>query len=291
MALSLQPNSPGRTSGRPGILEQGYLKESKQPIYSAALVLPFLLVYEIGLVVLRSDLINGGQAILKQLGAPIVRNLGVSGSLVSIVIIAAAFVIWQIRCKGTWKIQPPVLAAMFVESFFFALLLFLVLRVFVHYAAEDPPSVPSRRHATNREAVSNDSAAGTPAPQLVPCARGSSAESGTELRDFVLYCGAGVYEELVFRVLLLGLLMLVLTQWMHMEHAYAAAWSVALGAIIFSAYHHIGTSGDKFELNVFLQRLIAGLYFSALYYNRSFGIAAASHAMYDILVGLNRLSP
>ncbi len=288
MALSLQPNSPGRTSGRPGILEQGYLKESKQPIYSAALVLPFLLVYEIGLIVLRSDLINGGQAILKQLGAPIVRSLGVSGSLVSIVIIAAAFVIWQIRCKGTWKIQPPVLAAMFVESFFFALLLFLVLRVFVHYVAEDPLSNPPRRHATSREAVSND------APQRrspVPCASRSSAESGTELRDFVLYCGAGVYEELVFRVLLLGLLMLVLTQWMHMEHAYAAAWSVALGAIIFSAYHHIGASGDKFELNVFLQRLIAGLYFSALYYNRSFGIAAASHAMYDILVGLNRLGP
>lgn len=290
MALSLQPNSPDRTSGRPGILEQGYLKESKQPIYSAALVLPFLLVYEIGLIVLRSDLINGGQAILKQLGAPIVRSLGVSGSLVSLVVIVVAFVIWQIRRNGTWKIQPPVLAAMFVESFFFALLLFLVLRVFVHYVADDP--APPRRHATSREAVSNDARRLTASERSpVPCASRSSAESGTELRDFVLYCGAGVYEELVFRVLLLGILMLVLTQWMHMEHAYAAAWSVALGAIIFSAYHHIGANGDKFELNVFLQRLIAGLYFSALYYNRSFGIAAASHAMYDILVGLNRLGP
>ncbi len=89
--------------------------------------------------------------------------------------------------------------------------------------------------------------------------------------------------------MLLGLLMLVLTRLLHMEHAYAAAWSVFIGAVIFSAFHHLGQSGDKFEVNVFLQRLIAGLYFSALFYTRSFGIAAASHAMYDILVGLNRI--
>jgi membrane protease YdiL (CAAX protease family) len=102
-----------------------------------------------------------------------------------------------------------------------------------------------------------------------------------------LYCGAGVFEEFVFRVLLLGLLLLVLTRLLHMEHAYAAAWSVFMGAFIFSAFHHIG--GERFELNIFLQRLFAGLYFSAIYYNRSFGVAAASHAMYDIVVGLNQL--
>jgi membrane protease YdiL (CAAX protease family) len=106
------------------------------------------------------------------------------------------------------------------------------------------------------------------------------------LRDFILYCGAGVYEELVFRVILLGLLMLVFTKLFHMEHAYAAVWSVVAGAIIFSAFHHIGNPGS-FALGVFLQRVFAGLYFSAIYFNRSFGVAAASHAMYDILVGLN----
>ena len=288
MALPSQSFSPLPKPLLPGMRESGYFQESRQPIYSAALVLPFLLAYEIGLIVLRSDLINGGQAILKQLGAPIVRSLGVSGSLVSIVFIAAAFVIWQVRSDGKWKIQPPVLIAMFMESFFFALLLFLVLRVFVHYVADDPS--PPRKHSMVHQSISNATPPALAAERMpVPCATRSSAESGTELRDFVLYCGAGVYEELVFRVMLLGLLMLVLTQMMHMEHAYAAAWSVAIGAIIFSAYHHIGASGDKFELNVFLQRLIAGLYFSALYYNRSFGIAAASHALYDILVGLNRL--
>ncbi len=102
----------------------------------------------------------------------------------------------------------------------------------------------------------------------------------------MLYCGAGVYEELVFRVFLLGLLMLILTKLFQMEHAYAAAWSVVLGAILFSAFHHIG--GQPFGVSVFMQRVFAGLYFACIYYNRSFGVAAASHALYDILIGLSQ---
>jgi membrane protease YdiL (CAAX protease family) len=114
----------------------------------------------------------------------------------------------------------------------------------------------------------------------------ASARPGT--RDFILYCGAGVYEELVFRVFLLGLLMLVFTKLFHMEHAYAAVWAVVLGAVIFSAFHHVGGDGFRsFALGVFLQRVFAGLYFAAIYFNRSFGVAAASHSMYDILVGMN----
>ena len=290
MALSTQPLPATRLPAPLVAAKHGYWRESQQPIYSALIVLPFLAVYEIGLVALHSDVINGGQAIIKQLGAPVVRTLGVSGSLISLVFIVAAFLVWQIRRKGTWKVQTPILVAMFVESLFFAVLLFLILRLFVHYVADDPRPVPTKRHTEMRLNDPQQPAA-THEALPVPCAVRTSAESGTELRDFVLYCGAGVYEELVFRVMLLGLLVLVLTRLMHMEHAYAAAWSVALGAIIFSAYHHIGENGDRFELNVFLQRMLCGLYFSALFYNRSFGVAAASHAMYDILVGLNRMSP
>ena len=261
-----------------------YFKESLQPIYSAWLVLPFLVVYELGLMIMRRDVINGGDAIVMRLGEPVVKWLGVSGGLISVVFIVIAFVVWQLKRKGKWQVHPPVLAGMFLESLGFAVLLFLILGFFVHYISDETPRTQPRRRAAAAELAPH--AASGPAG-LVPCARKSEA-SIPELRDFVLYCGAGVYEELVFRVLLLGLLMLVFTRLLHMEHAYAAAWSVGLGAIIFAAFHHAGSGGEVFRMNVFLQRLFAGLYFSAVYYNRSFGIAAASHATYDILVGLNQ---
>ncbi len=292
MALPCQ-TVPAKRLPPPAVaVKRGYFTESQQPIYTALVVLPFLAVYEIGLVVLRSDIINAGQAILKQLGAPFVRTMGLSGSLVSLLFIVVAFLIWQFQRKGTWKVQSPVLAMMFVESLFFAVVLFMILRLFVHYVADEPQRMsPTRRHASVPSVKEAVGAPRVASGNVVPSVVRSNADSGPEVLHFVLYCGAGVYEELVFRFMLLGILMLVLTRLMHMEHAYAAAWSVAIGAILFSAYHHFGQLGDKYEFNVFLQRLLCGLYFSALYYNRSFGVAAASHAMYDILIGLNRLNP
>lgn len=260
-------NSPTLDVPKP---EHGYFTETLQPIYSALLVFPFLLIYELGLFIFRSDVINGGDAMLMKFGAYFFKHIGLEGSLISVAVLVIAFIAWQIRRHGSWKFQPPLLAGMFFESLFFAVCLFMMLQFFVTH-------FEPARHALNTVTSSGP----------VQCAVSNRAAPTPELRDFVLYCGAGVFEELVFRVCLLGMLMLVCTRLLHMEHAYAAAWSVLLGAAIFSAFHHIG--GEKFVLNVFIQRVLAGLYFSALYFNRGFGIAAATHALYDILVGLNQL--
>ena len=56
------------------------------------------------------------------------------------------------------------------------------------------------------------------------------------------------------------------------------------GAAVFSAFHYVGPYGDRLELYSFVFRLIAGLFFSALYVLRGFGITAWTHALYDVLV-------
>lgn len=275
----------------------GYFTESLRPVYSAWLVLPFLLIYEIGLLLFRSDVINGGDAIVINLGAPLFHRIGVEGGLISMACLLIGFMVWQIQRGGSWKVKAPVLAMMWFESLFYAVTLFLLLGFFVQHLSFGPPE--GARHRAELGAGDSselraveiirqraDSRARLPVVSPPLCAA-SIALGKPSARDFVLYCGAGVFEELVFRVLLLGLLLLVLTRLLHMEHAYAAAWAVLLGAVIFSAFHHIG--GERFQLNVFMQRLLAGLYFSALFFNRGFGVAAASHALYDILVGLNQL--
>ncbi len=198
-----------------------------------------------GVAVMRSEVINGGEAIVLKLGSPIVKYLGVSGSLVSIIFIVAAFIFWQVRTNGKWRIQPPVLVTMFFESLFFAIVLFIILGMFAHYVAEDPRTPPRRRASVRDEIPRAAPAMDTRGP--VACAKPVRRRNRSARLHPVLR-GRGVYEELVFRVLLLGLLMLVLTRLLHMEHAYAAAWSVALGAFIFSAFHHLGENGDKFEV-------------------------------------------
>lgn len=263
---------------------RGYLRETAQPVYTAMLVLPFLVVYELGLIFLKSNVINGGDAILLNLGGPIMSLLGMHGSLVSLLVLACYFIVLQLRKSGSLSIRPAILGVLFLECMLYGLLLFTLLGLLVKHLPG--ASIESQRPQTMASAAA--AASGEKQPRAsgeAPLAAAASRSSyNPGLRDFVLYCGAGIYEELVFRVLLLGLLMLVFTKLFHMEHAYAAVWSTLFGAVIFSAFHHIG--GERFALNPFSQRVFAGVFFSALYFTRSFGVAAASHAFYDIFVGL-----
>jgi hypothetical protein len=60
------------------------------------------------------------------------------------------------------------------------------------------------------------------------------------------------------------------------------------GALIFSAFHYVGAYADPFSLQSFVFRALAGLFFSALFLLRGFGITAWTHALYDVMVLLFR---
>jgi len=100
------------------------------------------------------------------------------------------------------------------------------------------------------------------------------------------YLGAGIYEELLFRLILLSLL-----AW-SFRHAGAAPRvgmivAVILSSLLFAAAHHVGPYGEWPILwSRFAFRTLAGVFFSVVYVYRGFGIAAGSHAAYDILAGV-----
>jgi len=100
----------------------------------------------------------------------------------------------------------------------------------------------------------------------------------------MLSLGAGLYEELLFRVLLVSGLLLLARRVLRWRPALANTFAVVTGALIFSAFHYVGAYGDPFRLDSFVFRAIAGVAFSALYVFRGFGITAWTHAIYDILV-------
>jgi membrane protease YdiL (CAAX protease family) len=101
----------------------------------------------------------------------------------------------------------------------------------------------------------------------------------------VISLGAGIYEELLFRVLLVsGLLAIGLRlKW---RRPVAIGVAVVLSALIFSAFHYVGPYGDPLTLGSFTFRAIAGLLLSGLYVARGFGITAWTHALYDVGLAL-----
>lgn len=99
----------------------------------------------------------------------------------------------------------------------------------------------------------------------------------------VISLGAGVHEELVFR---LGLMAggTALLAWSGVRHGIAMFLALLGSALVFSLAHHIGPHGDPFQAGVFVYRALAGLIFGLIFYFRSLAHAVYTHFLYDLYV-------
>ncbi len=104
----------------------------------------------------------------------------------------------------------------------------------------------------------------------------------SNLQKIALSLGAGLYEELFFRVILVSGLLYVFKFFIQKNTAFLL--SVIIAALMFSAVHYIGPLGDNFTAASFLFRFLFGVALNVLYLWRGFGIAAWTHAFYDVLV-------
>jgi hypothetical protein len=104
--------------------------------------------------------------------------------------------------------------------------------------------------------------------------------------QLMISLGAGIYEELLFRVILVSALAWLARRVFRWNVTSSAAFAVLVGALIFSAFHYIGPYGDRLELGSFTFRAVAGVLFSGLYLLRGFGITAWTHALYDVFLAV-----
>jgi membrane protease YdiL (CAAX protease family) len=91
---------------------------------------------------------------------------------------------------------------------------------------------------------------------------------------------AGLYEELLFRLVLITGLHALFVDLMGLKRVPANIAVVLIAALGFALYHN--------QLEGFLFFLLSGVYFGALFLWRGFGIVVVVHALYDLvaLVGI-----
>jgi hypothetical protein len=106
---------------------------------------------------------------------------------------------------------------------------------------------------------------------------------GLNLGEAINALGAGVHEELVFRLLLCGGLIAALSRTQLSRKAIVVI-ALILSSIAFSAAHHLGPYGEPFTQHAFAFRCLAGLVFGLVFYFRSLAHAVYAHAFYDLLV-------
>jgi hypothetical protein len=240
-----------------------YWRVARAPRYSLTFALPLLVAYEVLAFSLSgaevSGVRNGADVLLKSLFLALGGRDGliVFGALL---VGGGAWLVW--RDYRRWRsLDPRVFGLMAAESVAYAFAFGMVT------ASLTGILLPGLSAVGRAPRLSLGSAGGWSVP--------------TQL---MISLGAGIYEELLFRVILVSGLAWMARRVFGWNTAASGVFAVGVGALIFSAFHYIGPYGDRLQLVSFSFRAVAGVLFSGLYLLRGFGITAWTHALYDVFL-------
>lgn len=99
--------------------------------------------------------------------------------------------------------------------------------------------------------------------------------------DMIISLGAGIYEELVFRLIAIAVIHMIIVDILGASHRSGAVVAIIGSAVIFAMYHF--TDENPFHKGRFAFYTLSGMYLALIYDVRGFGIAAATHAIYDVV--------
>lgn len=235
---------------------QSYWDASRSPRYSLLFALPLLVFYE-ALAVARpvrvggGEIRNGADVILREASYAL---LGVWGPTVLLAVVMLVCVLLVRRdMKRGGGLRLSTFGLMFAEAAVLSVAFGLVV----------------------------GSATAELLGHIRPLLMGPIQNMDLPTR-LMLSLGAGLYEELLFRVLLVGGLAMGGRVVLGLSRFTSGAIATVIGALAFSAFHYVGAYGEPWQLQSFVFRAISGVVFSVLYLTRGFGITAWTHALYDI---------
>lgn len=257
-------------------IPNSYPERTSRPICALLFLVGFMLAFVVGTILIQPS------ALKQSLAEPQIRvvaflwvqnimeflgfspRLALIGTPLVVVVILLAL---QVTSKTPWRVK-------FEDMFLMAgeCLLLTVPLIVLSLLLNREPAVP------NMSALAGQ---GDPVQNML-------------LVDIVTGIGAGIYEELMFRLVLICLLMLLFQDVFGMKKKPAVILSVVISALLFSIHHHIFYAngqfhqGDIFTVGKFIFRSVAGVYFAVLYAVRGFGITAGTHAFYNILAAVLR---
>jgi hypothetical protein len=223
---------------------ENYWVQSRRPVVSLVFILPFMVIYEMGVVL--GGVKNGADAWIRQF----FDLLGFSQHLVLPLFTICLLLAWHYLTHEPWRFSLGVLSPMAAEC----LLLAICLQVGLVF---------------QRSLLLTVAAA---------------AEPGI-IAKMVGYLGAGIYEELLFRLILFSAVLWIIRRFWPKQIP-SMVLAMLVSSLIFATAHYVGPAGDTFQGFSFLFRFVAGVFFAILFVYRGFGIAAGAHATYDILAGL-----
>jgi hypothetical protein len=228
-----------------------YFRLSELPWHSLIFVLPMIAAYEIGIRWLAgaTPADPPGQIVAFALMQRLFLWMGATGAMLPALAVVAILLAWHIARKDPWTLRPTVYVGMALES--------VILTA---------PLI----------------ALGMALPQLLSLQAFTFNLDDPTRHLLVLAFGAGVYEELLFRLIGVTLITILLADVLRVPQKATVTLAVVTCAATFSLYHYWGV--ETFDWRSMVFRTVAGIFFGILFVFRGFGVTVGTHTAYDIAV-------
>ena len=183
--------------------------------------------------------------VAERLIAGAVGWLGLQGVWVAGALLLGVLLVWHLRVARGWYVHLAVFPIMLVEAAVLTIPLLVLHSLLLQIGGDE--------------------------------LRGWTARSLQAL-------GAGLYEELTFRLLLVGGLVWFVRRGLRWRTTLATTLVVLIGAILFSAAHLLPVGSEAFDWSRFTHRALAGAYLGAIVLQRGLGIAVGCHVGHNVLL-------
>ncbi|MFI5378698.1 MAG: type II CAAX prenyl endopeptidase Rce1 family protein [Tepidisphaerales bacterium] len=225
---------------------QDYFYESSKPLTSLIFLAIPLLLYELGTGWLLTD--TEEKTEIRVLAFNYLRGFlcffGATAHYLPALAVVGILLAWHMARRDPWRVWPSTIITMACESTLLAIPLLVLSVALARY---------------------------------LPLA----ATDGVAARGVVLAFGAGIYEELIFRLAGLTLLNIVLVDLLRVKRPLAMGLMILVSAVAFSGYHYLSPAAPSVRPAAFLFRAVAGGYFAILFIYRGFGVTSGCHIVYD----------
>jgi hypothetical protein len=249
----------------------GYFTLSTKPLYALLFVLPLVVFYEIGVSRWLGPSLDaasagggGGDIRARRQLIDFFELAGVNGSIAAGALLITVLLLMHVFSGDRWSIKPRVLAGMVLESAILTMPMIVLGHLLASMLGVNGSASMLVEGAT----------AATQASPVMP---------SPVMRSATIAVGAGLYEELLFRLIGIAIVHLILVDLAGIKDRAGQLLAVLLTAILFAFYHESGYLSDA-DPGTIVYYTVLGVCFGGIYLTRGFGIAVGVHVLFDAVI-------
>lgn len=227
-----------------GNLFAEYLVGTRVPLTNLVFVFPLVALYEFASLTISQSAEPDRELVAQHLIRGAFSWIGLGGSWLAGLLLLTTLVLWHARTGRPWVVRPLIPLLMIVES-----ALWTVPLVVLHQALLQAGGP----HGDGRNRV-------------------------------LQTLGAGLYEELIFRLILVGGLLWFTSSLLNIRRNRAVMLAICVGALLFSGCHFQPIGAEAFSTPTFLHRVAAGAFLGWVFVQRGIGVACGAHILHNITV-------